>query len=183
MLHMTRHSPFMHSMNHPKILAVATMAETACPHGWTAGSDLDDPVYIPDGLAGAYWPVYPEIGERLGLSGSYDWTWNQQRMNLPEYVRHAYANYDKLELDPDTVVLAGAARKRLDSVLGAYYMNPYRARLPGARSSGRKAWPGLPPGGLRSRCGPPRRSGREKRWSRWAVASPNIWPETWRHSA
>jgi hypothetical protein len=117
MLHMSRHLPFMHSLNHPKILAIATMTRLLAR---TLGSrpDLDDPIYIPDGLAGDCWPIYPEIGHRFGLHGTYDWTRDQQHLDLPRYVRRAYAHYDKLGLDPATITLAGN-KERLDTALGA----------------------------------------------------------------
>jgi hypothetical protein len=117
MLHMSRHLPFMHSINHPKMLAIATMARLLA-RSLGLRPNLDAPVYTPDGLAGAYWPIYPEIGERLGLRGAYDWTREQRRLNLLEYVEHCYAQYDNLGLDPAAVIRTGN-NKQLDSVLGA----------------------------------------------------------------
>lgn len=119
MLHMSRHLPFMHSINHPKMLAIATMVRLLAR---TLGlrPNLDAPVYTPDGLAAAYWPVYPETGERLGLGGAYDWTREQRRLNLSEYAEHSYAQYDKLGIDPATVIRTGN-NKLLDSVLVQTY--------------------------------------------------------------
>lgn len=64
-----RGRPFMHTVNHPTIEAMAEIARAVLTR-------FDRPVYRdvtlpPDNLAGTRWPVYPEIGERLGIAGAY----------------------------------------------------------------------------------------------------------------
>jgi hypothetical protein len=34
--------------------------------------------FVPDGLTGTSWPVYPEVGSELGLAGNYIWKINDQ---------------------------------------------------------------------------------------------------------
>jgi hypothetical protein len=64
-----RHGPFMHTVNHPKIEVLFEIARLLLKR-------LDQPMFDgveppPDKLAGLSWPIYPEIGEQLGLPGSY----------------------------------------------------------------------------------------------------------------
>jgi len=59
----------MHTINHPVIEVMFDMARALLTH-------LDQPIYAdvappPDNLASVVWPIYPEIGERLGVAGSY----------------------------------------------------------------------------------------------------------------
>lgn len=62
---------WMHSINHPKVFVLADVARALLAREGIVplpGAEQ----YVQDGLAsGPAWPVYPEIGKRLGLTGSY----------------------------------------------------------------------------------------------------------------
>jgi GSCFA family protein/polysaccharide biosynthesis acetyltransferase WcbI-like protein len=63
---------FMHTVNHPVVRVIADLARAlALRAGLTVTVDTPER-YVPDSLLNmTVWPVYPEIGERLGLSGAY----------------------------------------------------------------------------------------------------------------
>ncbi|SEI13014.1 GSCFA family protein [Methylobacterium sp. 275MFSha3.1] len=68
-----RDAPFCHAVNHPKLAAMAHIAESVlrsvdlAPSAHNVGRFLGDPL-----LSGPVWPLYPEIADRLCLEGSYD---------------------------------------------------------------------------------------------------------------
>jgi hypothetical protein len=71
-----RRSPFMHSVNHPRLFVTADIA-----HALLRQSGLGAPFgpgpgnvesYFPDeALFDPVWPIYPEIAEAMGLEGAY----------------------------------------------------------------------------------------------------------------
>lgn len=64
-----RGQSLMHTVNHPRIEVLFEIARMVLTRlGRAIYADVDPP---PDNLAGLSWPVYPEIGEPLGIRGSY----------------------------------------------------------------------------------------------------------------
>jgi hypothetical protein len=65
----TRGGPFMHAVNHPKINVIASVAAAALERLGVKSYPVVEA--IPDNLMnGPIFPVYPEIAEALGVSGS-----------------------------------------------------------------------------------------------------------------
>lgn len=91
---------FMHTLNHPRLFVIADLARALAVR---AGIEivnerpedyLDDPF-----LQSTVWPVYPEIGERLGVPGSYAFkppgaSLMIPPMGLEEFVTRSFAAYD-----------------------------------------------------------------------------------------
>lgn len=80
---------FMHSLNHPRISALGQLARVVARRlGATeAALALDLEALIPDALSQqAVWPVYPGVGEALGLSLSLIWKLGQTYYDLPRYL-------------------------------------------------------------------------------------------------
>ena len=67
----SRAGSFMHSINHPKLFAVADVAqELLTKSGLSSNSGATE--YLSDEHAdGPVWPVFPEIAEKLGIEGHY----------------------------------------------------------------------------------------------------------------
>jgi hypothetical protein len=67
---------FMHSVNHPKIHVLADLVRMVLDClGY--GKMVEIEPYLEDQFTShGCWPVYPEIGERLGINGSYDFKKN-----------------------------------------------------------------------------------------------------------
>lgn len=64
-----RGRPIMHTINHPVIEVLFDVAREVL-------LQLDQPIFTdvappPDNLAPVVWPIYPEIGETMGVGGSY----------------------------------------------------------------------------------------------------------------
>ena len=61
----------MHSINHPKLFVLADLARVLLEReGIESLPDVEQ--YVDDQLAeGPVWPVYPEVGQRLGVAGHY----------------------------------------------------------------------------------------------------------------
>ncbi len=69
-----RRSPFMHSLNHPRLFVMADVAATLMRHSGIDGLAHARTVenYFPDEtLFDPVWPIYPEIGEAMGIEGAY----------------------------------------------------------------------------------------------------------------
>lgn len=65
-----RGGPWMYSMNHPRLFVLADVARALLAREGIATLEGAD-VFVHDDLAdGPVWPVYPEVGARLGLPGS-----------------------------------------------------------------------------------------------------------------
>ena len=63
---------FMHTINHPKIRVMASIARLALSRAGASVAEIDAGK-LKDGLAaGPRWPVYPAIAERLEVEGSSD---------------------------------------------------------------------------------------------------------------
>lgn len=63
---------FMHSINHPKLFALADIAKEICKKLGVTIKCQNPEKYLIDSLMNSViWPVYPEIGARHGISGDY----------------------------------------------------------------------------------------------------------------
>ena len=92
---------FMHTVNHPVIRVTADLARCLALRAGLAVT-VDAPErYVPDSLLQlAVWPVYPEIGERLGVSGAYafkpphppQWT-TMSVLGLDEFIEASFKAY------------------------------------------------------------------------------------------
>jgi hypothetical protein len=69
--HWLREGPFMHVINHPRIDVLSTMATLAAEQAGLVEERTPPPADLEDILAYyASWPVYPELGRRIGIAGS-----------------------------------------------------------------------------------------------------------------
>jgi hypothetical protein len=97
-VHWGRHGSFMHSSDHPKI---QTIYEIARCFLISQNIEIQVSEFRPiDGLVnGPCWPVYPELGEFLGVEGSYNFKRNLvfNQISLAEFVSESYATYEQLD--------------------------------------------------------------------------------------
>lgn len=97
---------WMHSINHPKLFVLADIARCLLARvGIPAMPGVEFSIH--DNLAdGPVWPVYPEVGVRLGLEGAYRFQQPRQGANLRvlglrEFVQASYkafGHYDRSQL-------------------------------------------------------------------------------------
>lgn len=86
---------FMHTIDHPDIVLMTELAKVVLrrldrPHQ----EDVPQPV---DVLANVSWPVYPEIGERLGVAGAYRFRPAERyaTLDLQDYLEEAFAVFGR----------------------------------------------------------------------------------------
>ncbi len=100
-----RGQSFMHTVNHPKIEALFELARALLvARGRPIFEGIGPP---PDNLATSTWPIYPEIGEPIGVPGSYLFKpANQHKpLELVDYLERSLAYFsgwgrDQLQLHP-----------------------------------------------------------------------------------
>lgn len=91
---------FMHTMNHPRIDALALVAKGIATTLGESESVWRDPVerYLPDWLNHMVWPVYPPIARVLGVEGSYRWrrqeTYHHDLASWLDSMWQAYSGHD-----------------------------------------------------------------------------------------
>jgi hypothetical protein len=102
--------PFMHTINHPKIGAIADLSRVmAKKAGLNVKFNSPEQHLVDNLILNAVWPIYPEIGRAFGVQGSYDFkvaqgdgTWHRPKViPLEEFVEQSLISYQSL--DPDSV--------------------------------------------------------------------------------
>ncbi|WP_157775112.1 GSCFA domain-containing protein [Hartmannibacter diazotrophicus] len=115
-----KHGIFFHSINHPKIYVLSSIASEILRSNGVR-IDCDQPEdFLYDNLAeNASWPLYPEIGYRLGVKGSYAYKLPAPSdgigkvvrfLNLPEFIEASLESYSSL--DPAKVDIHRFRHKR-----------------------------------------------------------------------
>ena len=120
---------FMHTMNHPRVEALNSLAKVIA-RKLGAPPEVDVmPVRLPDFIDNEIWPIYPPIGRRLGLPHAYLWRTEGRNLGLEDYIRFAYDAYDRHALPrehadfhnrpggPDPEGLAAILREQYDRSL------------------------------------------------------------------
>jgi hypothetical protein len=86
---------FMHSINHPGI-DIRSVALQALVKANLAIENPDAAVFDELGVHFS-WPIYPEIGERLGVEGGMTFKLTKDdRCGLPDFIQRSYAVYETL---------------------------------------------------------------------------------------
>jgi hypothetical protein len=96
-----RYGIFMYGVNHPTQIGLTQvaiqLAERLFPKTQIKNSFPLD--YVNDYLSNVVWPVYPEIGEQLGIQGSYFWRGDETNFaNLAEFTQLCFSLFDKLDV-------------------------------------------------------------------------------------
>lgn len=88
---------FMLTIDHPRIEALFELARALLVARGQAV--FDDVILPPDNLAATSWPVYPEIGEQLGVAGSYLFKpANEHKpLELVDYLERSLAFFSRWE--------------------------------------------------------------------------------------
>ena len=102
LLPLQRRGVFMHTVNHPRVTALAQLGRLAASRLGARPELLAEPIedFMTDALmaASAVWPVYPSIANALGMKGSYTWKLPDQRViRLDEFVEGSYEMYGRVD--------------------------------------------------------------------------------------
>jgi len=91
---------FMYGINHPMQIGLSQLAvqiaEKVFPNSHVVIEDLH--TFTTDYLSHIVWPVYPEIGDHLGVEGSYHWRVARKHASLTEFIELCFSAWDKIEL-------------------------------------------------------------------------------------
>ena len=95
-----RRGRFMHSLNHPVLSVMADVARELMKRaGLRPAVELPEEYLVDPALTQAIWPLYPEIGRRLGVQGAYAFKAAHAPgqmpvvMDLDEFIRSSFAAY------------------------------------------------------------------------------------------
>jgi len=92
---------FMYTINHPCIGVLSTLATMAAVRAGLVPPDTPPPAGVLDHLeASGWWPVYPELAQRIGVAGSTTFVRGRheahdapREMTLPEAIEVSYRRY------------------------------------------------------------------------------------------
>jgi hypothetical protein len=120
-LRVKRIGQFMYTFNHPRIEALIELARIVARRLGANSELAEREVVIPDALTFALWPLYPEVGEELGLRGSYHWRFSDTHSifdlyGIEAYLDFAYQSYAKQGIRP-MEVQCRSPTPNLDNVL------------------------------------------------------------------
>ncbi len=91
---------FMYGINHPMQIGLSQLtvqiAEKIFPNSHVEIEDIH--TYTTDYLSHIVWPVYPEIGDHLGVEGSYHWRVARKHASLTEFIELCFSSWDKMKL-------------------------------------------------------------------------------------
>jgi hypothetical protein len=91
---------FMYGINHPMQIGLSQLAvqiaEKIFPNSHVAIEDLH--TFTTDYLSHIVWPVYPEIGDHLGVEGSYHWRVARKHASLTEFIELCFDAWEKIGL-------------------------------------------------------------------------------------
>lgn len=120
-LPMRREGLFMHSLNHPKIMALVRLSKLIARKMGAGAEVLDRNIDINDGLNEVIWPIYPDIGDSLSLHSSYEWKMGEGRWvsGVRAYLESAYENYTQQKIAPNDITVLQVDERLYNQVLGA----------------------------------------------------------------
>ncbi len=107
---------FMHTPAHPAIDFLFTLAKTVALKLEQDVSILQNSTVLADGLAqGAYWPVYPEIGDALSVPSSKTWRIDSNTYyDLNSFIAFSYESYSQQGVEPPDLDLNIAPKQLAD---------------------------------------------------------------------
>lgn len=100
---------FAHSVNHPKLFVLSAIANALLKKiGLTPVTNRPEEFMYDTMIDPCVWPVYPEIGRRIGVSGDYIFKISRhlcpldrpvQLLNLEQFIEGSFAAYDRQAAD------------------------------------------------------------------------------------
>jgi hypothetical protein len=116
-----RMGQFMHTFNHPRIEALVELARIVARRLGADSERVEGDIVVPDALTYALWPLYPEIGEALGLRGNYHWRITATHTffdlyGIEAYLDFAYQSFAEQGIHP-TEVECRSPTSNLDEIL------------------------------------------------------------------
>lgn len=96
-----RRGLFMYSVNHPHPQVLVEVTRQLAINMGGNPALIFREITIPDAMTSAIWPVYPEVGEELGLEGNYIWRIAGREIHgLHAYLELTYDAYEAQGITP-----------------------------------------------------------------------------------
>ena len=129
-LDVKREGVFMHDITHPTAGGLAKFGKMIARKLGATSDELAARVTIPDTFGALSWPVYPEIAEELGLSGSYIWGETVAAGGgLRGYIAYAYARFETSGFAPGHVgTMAGNGFESVEAACDPILLPLLRSR-------------------------------------------------------
>lgn len=108
---------FMHTTNHPHISFIAELARVVARRLGATNEALSTDIegLVPDALLQqTVWPVYPGVGEALGLPSSLIWKYGHSYYDLTRYLE---AQFEALDAADGPVICAQADNPQFDAAM------------------------------------------------------------------
>ncbi|MDQ6941177.1 MAG: GSCFA domain-containing protein, partial [Candidatus Eremiobacteraeota bacterium] len=153
-----RHGCFMRTPGHPALIVAAEIARELSRRAGLPIASAAPEYYLDDPMVRmAVWPVYPEVGHRLGLPGGYAFKPGQPPsaapvlLDLPEFIARSFEAY--AQTPPDALTskrLENPAYRELETVIAGERTEPRErprtsASQPERREERSSPYAGLPP--------------------------------------
>jgi hypothetical protein len=121
LLRVKRMGQFMYTFNHPRIEVLVELARIVARRLGADSKLSESEIVVPDALTYALWPLYPEIGEELGLRGNYHWRFTTMHTvydlyGIDAYLDFVYQNFADQGIPP-TEVMCRSPSPTLDEIL------------------------------------------------------------------
>jgi hypothetical protein len=115
-----REGLFMYSLNHPKILTLTWLAKLVARRMGAEPDVLERSIDVNDGLSDIIWPIYPGVGDELGLPSRYEWKVGSGKWisGLDAFLEDAFLNYANQGIGPDDISAVQVDESLFDRVLG-----------------------------------------------------------------
>jgi len=98
---------FMHSINHPQAHVSVRLAKHLLYQIDPSFNQFSRVIIIEDPLTEKIWPLYPEIGEALGVEGNYYWRINNQEIfGVEDYLSFVFESYADQQIMPQDLMAA-----------------------------------------------------------------------------
>ena len=96
----------MYSINHPASHVSVELAKIIVKKVFSKEVPVDRAITVEDPLTESIWPLYDEIGDKLGLDGNHIWRIrNQEIIGLGKYWIFAFASYEEQKINPGELLM------------------------------------------------------------------------------
>lgn len=123
---------FVHTVNHPTMNVYIELSRFLLAKNGVPEKVNETEIVIPDpGLRYSVWPVYPEVAERLGFEGTYDFTmpisiqkkydYDERSISLREFIEDCFARYSTIGMD--NIASESFEQGRFGSLMGSKAFN------------------------------------------------------------